>query len=47
MNFKSRRIRLNEFYLHNKLVMRIDDVNFMIKSVWEGEYCNSIPRPLS
>jgi len=43
MNFKSRGIRLNEFYLH-KLVIAKDNVKFMIKSVWEGEYCNSIPR---
>jgi len=32
MNFKSRGIRLNEFYLHRFVIGR-DDVNVMIKSV--------------
>jgi len=32
MNFKSGRIRLNEFYLH-KLVIGKEDVNVMIKNV--------------
>ena len=45
MNFKSRGIRLNDFYLR-RLVIGRDDVNCMIKSVWEGEYYNSIPRSL-
>jgi len=45
MNFKSRGIRLNEFYLHRFVIGR-DDVNVMIKSVWEGKYYNSIPRSL-
>jgi len=32
MNFKSRGIKLNDFYLHI-LVIEKDDVNVMIKSV--------------
>jgi len=32
MNFKSRGIKLNEFYLY-RLVIGRDDVNIMIKSV--------------
>jgi len=32
MNFKSRGIKLNDFYL-NRLVIGKDDVNYMIKSV--------------
>jgi len=27
------------------LVIEKDDVNVMIKSVWKGEYYDSIPRP--
>jgi len=36
MNFKSRWIGLNDFYLH-RLVIGKDNVNVMIKCVWEED----------